>query len=79
MASDKSQYQLAIIHARQAVELRGDILSFYDTLGWALTLSGQYSQGREHLEHALSLAGDSAEIQAHLDYTLDKLGVAVLN
>lgn len=74
-----SQYELAIIHARQAVELRGDIPSFYDTLGWALTLSGQYSQGREHLEYALSLASDSAEIQAHLDYTLDKLGVAVVN
>jgi hypothetical protein len=44
-----------------------------------LTLSGQYSQGREHLEYALSLASDSAEIQAHLDYTLDKLGVAVVN
>jgi tetratricopeptide (TPR) repeat protein len=74
-----AQYGLAIEHARQAVQLRGDIPSFYDTLGWALTLSGDYSQGREYLEHALSMAGDSAEIQAHLNYTLDKLGLAVLN
>lgn len=76
---ETSKYDLAIEHAKQAVKLRDDIPSFYDTLGWALTLSGQYSKGKEYLEHALSMAGDSAEIQAHLDYTLDKLGLAVLN
>lgn len=73
------QYSLAIEHAKQALKLRSDIPAFYDTLGWALTLSGQYNQGKKYLEQALSMAGESAEIQAHLTYTLDKLNTQAAN
>ena len=72
----QSQYDLAVTHAQQALALRDDIPTFYDTLGWALTKSGDYVKGKEYLEKALSLAGDSPEIQAHLDYTLRKLAGA---
>ncbi len=69
-----SQYQLAIEHAEQAVQLREDIPTFHDTLGWAYTLSGQYKEALVHLEKAYSMADDSEEIRYHLAYTLDKLG-----
>ena len=68
-----AQYALAIEHARQALVIRDDIPDFYDTLGWALSQSGQYGEARVYLEKALALAADSAEIQAHLAYTIGKI------
>ena len=68
-----AQYALAIEHAQQAVMLRDDIPIFYDTLGWALSKSGEYSKARTYLEKALSMAAVSIEIQAHLAYTIEKI------
>ena len=50
-------YALAIEHAKQAIALREDIPTFYDTLGVALTKAGQVQEGQALVAKAVAMAG----------------------
>ncbi len=52
------QYQLAIEHAKQAIALREDIPTFYDTLGVALTKAGRVDEGAAQVAKAVAMAGE---------------------
>lgn len=70
----KKDYKLAIIQAKQAIDITSTIPQFFDTTGWALTLSGDANEGLSYLNKAYNMSPKSIEVQYHLAYTLAKLG-----
>jgi putative PEP-CTERM system TPR-repeat lipoprotein len=66
-------YELAFTQAKQAIEITNTISGFFDTVGWALTLSGEVEEGLSYLRQAYSMSSSDTEINYHLAYTLAKL------
>ena len=66
-------YELAFTQAKQAIEITNTISGFFDTAGWALTLSGEAEEGLSYLRQAYSMSSSDTEINYHLAYTLAKL------
>ena len=54
--------------ARRAYELRPDVSSIADTLGWILVKKGNLAEGLPLVEEAAAKAPDSAAIRYHLAY-----------
>ena len=69
----KKEYKLAVTQAKQAIEITNTISGFFDTVGWALTLSGEAEEGLSYLRQAYSMSSSDTEINYHLAYTLAKL------
>jgi len=69
----KKEYKLAVTQAKQAIEITNTISGFFDTAGWALTLSGEAEEGLSYLRQAYSMSSSDTEINYHLAYTLAKL------
>ncbi|MFB0979805.1 MAG: PEP-CTERM system TPR-repeat protein PrsT [Alteromonadaceae bacterium] len=69
----KKEYKLAVTQAKQAIEITNTISGFFDTVGWALTLSGEAEKGLSYLRQAYSMSSSDTEINYHLAYTLAKL------
>jgi putative PEP-CTERM system TPR-repeat lipoprotein len=70
----KNDYKLAAIQAKQAIEITNTIPAFFDTAGWALTLSGNVEEGLPYLRHAYTMSSSDTEVHYHLAYALAKLG-----
>jgi len=70
----KKDYKLAIAQAKQAIEITNTIYGFFDTVGWALTLSGDVKEGLSYLRQAYSMSSSDTEINYHLAYALVQLG-----
>jgi putative PEP-CTERM system TPR-repeat lipoprotein len=70
----KKDYKLAATQAKQAIETINTIPAFFDTAGWALTLSGEVNEGLSYLRQAYSMSSSDIELQYHLAYALAKLG-----
>ena len=60
--------------ARRAYELRPDIGSVADTLGWILVNSGKAGEGLALLEEAVTKSPRSGDILYHLAYARNELG-----
>lgn len=71
---EQQEYSLAVSFAKQAVSVTNTIPGLIDTLGWALTLSGELNEGLSYLRQAYTMASSSIEVQYHLAYALAKLG-----
>lgn len=71
---EQKDYPLAVSFAKQAVAVTNTMPSLIDTLGWALTLSGELNEGLSYLRQAYTMASSSIEVQYHLAYALAKLG-----
>jgi putative PEP-CTERM system TPR-repeat lipoprotein len=69
----KKDYKLAIQQAEQAIEITNTIPAFYDTAGWALTLSGDIKEGLSYLRQAYSMSSSDTEVNYHLAYALVEL------
>ncbi|TWX58619.1 tetratricopeptide repeat protein [Colwellia hornerae] len=67
-------YKLAVIQAKQAIEIINTIPAFFDTAGWALTLSGDVKGGLGYLRQAYSMSSSDTEVNYHLAYALAQLG-----
>jgi len=70
----KREYKLAFTQAKQAIEITNTISGFFDTAGWALTLSGEVEEGLSYLRQAYSMSSSDTEVNYHLAYALAKLG-----
>jgi len=70
---NKKDYKLAVLQAKQAIEITNTIPAFFDTAGWALTLSGEVKEGLSYLRQAYSMSSSDTEVNYHLAYTLVKL------
>lgn len=70
----KKGYKLAVIQAKQAIDITNTIPGFYDTVGWALTLLGDVTEGLSYLRQAYSMSSSNIEVQYHLAYALAQLG-----
>jgi cellulose synthase operon protein C len=70
----KREYKLAVTQAKQAIEITNTISGFFDTAGWALTLSGEVEEGLSYLRQAYSMSSSDTEVNYHLAYALAKLG-----
>jgi tetratricopeptide (TPR) repeat protein len=66
-------YKLAVIQAKQAIEITNSIPAFYDTVGWALILLGEVKEGLSYLRQAYSMSSSDTEVHYHLAYALVKL------
>lgn len=68
-------YQQAVQLAQQAIDLikPNKVAAIFDTLGWALSLSGEYTQGLNYLRQAFSMESHKGDVQYHIAYTLVKL------
>lgn len=64
----------AIAYAEQAYKLQPDNPAVLDTLGWALTQTGQPAMGIPHLRKALSKAPDNGDIHYHYAASLAASG-----
>ena len=60
--------------ARRAYELRPDVASVADTLGWILVSDGDVGGGLALIEEAASKSPGSATIQYHIAYARNELG-----
>jgi tetratricopeptide (TPR) repeat protein len=70
----KKDYKLAVKQAKQAIEITNTIPAFFDTAGWALTLSGDVKDGLSYLRQAYSMSSSDTEVNYHLAYALVQLG-----
>lgn len=70
----KKDYKVAATQAKQAIEITNTIPGFFDTAGWALTLSGEAEEGLSYLRQAYSMSSSNTEVNYHLAYALAKLG-----
>jgi len=66
-------YKTAVNYSQQAVKLIKGVPAFLDTAGWALTLSGEPSDGLSYLRHAFTISSSNTEIQYHIAYSLVQL------
>jgi putative PEP-CTERM system TPR-repeat lipoprotein len=66
-------YKTAVNYSQQAVKLIKGVPAFLDTAGWALTLSGELSDGLSYLRHAFTISSSNTEIQYHIAYSLVQL------
>jgi len=69
----KKDYGLAALQAKQAIEITNTIPAFFDTAGWALTLSGEVKEGLSYLRQAYSMSSSDTEVNYHLAYALVQL------
>lgn len=70
----ESDLDKALKNAEKANSLSPNRPTFLDTLGWILTLKGEYTQGLRYLREATALDNSNLENQFHIAFTLHKLG-----
>lgn len=75
IATKNKDYAVAIQFANQAIEIirPNKVPAIIDTLGWALSLSGEYEEGLGYLREAYAMASTQGDIQYHIAHTLVQL------
>lgn len=72
----EKDFASAVEFATQALAIVKAEAAIVDTLGWALTLSGEPTKGLPFLRQAYTMSSNSADIQYHIAYTLVQLNRA---
>jgi len=73
---EQGKFSQALDYAKKAQKISPGNPAFNDTLGWALTQSGNPQEGILYLRNANARVTENAEIKYHIAATLAKLGRA---
>ncbi|MGQ8365037.1 XrtA/PEP-CTERM system TPR-repeat protein PrsT [Glaciecola sp. 1036] len=70
----ENRLDVAYGYIQQAYETNQQNFAILDTLGWVLSLQGDFTQGLDYLRRSYSINAQDPNNRFHIAYTLEKLG-----